>query len=319
MKTVMSTLAIVTIVGLIAQYGESSGASSAPVFAAPGTATSKSLMLSTNAQGSAVFGLPQPPVVARSQAIPQPVVPVNVAYKEIQPPKLGTILATPVEGCAVTLTGTTNPEAMVHLVVTAPCNKSAPFVVRHDALELSAVTDSEGNAALDMPAFFETAHFAVLFNNVEMANAAVSVPQVSDFNRIVLQWRGDDNLQLHALDEGASFGDRGHVWSASEHKHGGSLGFVLRLGDRFGDASSLAEVYTYPAIPVEGATPVHLKAGIVVTELNCGRDFDAVLIRARGGRLVAREPIVLKTASCSSAAMGMVLRDQLGEIVLAGR
>lgn len=323
-KTILTTLAVALGVGFVVQYDEENAdASHSPAEVAEGGAV-RTLMMSTNALGEAVFGVPD--VV--TTPIPhfknvQAVMAVDAVYMEFAVPQMGTILASPVAGCSTQMSAMLNIAAMVDLSISLPCAADTDFVLRHDDLIFTGRTDDDGNAALTVPALAVDATFAVLIDNVEQARVTLVVPDVLMYDRAVLQWTGTYNVQLHALESGASIGDSGHVWSASVHTAAeaitGKQGFVVRLGTTDADVPQLAEVYTYPAGRDGRDTPTVLQMGVTVTETNCGREVDAMTIQTNSGQSVVARKIAAALPGCDSVGKLAMLRDKFEDITLALR
>ena len=320
-KTAATTLAVAMGVGFVMQLSAGDGTAGRAEPAADHSAV-RTLMMSTNAQGEAVFGVPD--VV--TTPLPhvenvRKVLAVDVVYTEFAVPAMGTILATPIEGCAATLVGTPEAAAMVSLSLTAPCAQNEDFMLRHETFEISARTDDEGNATLTVPALVPLATYAVLFDNVEHVRTQVDVPDVALFDRAVLQWGGQFNLQLHALEAGASIGDPNHVWSASVHSPDDAIagihGFVVRLGTINADIPRLAEVYTYPTGYRDEQTDIVLQIGVAVTEANCGREVDTVIIQSNTGQSIVTEKMGAALPGCGFVGELAMLPGKFQDATLA--
>lgn len=324
LKTIAITLSVALGVGFIMQYGqEASSGSDAQVDRADRKAV-RTLMMSTNDQGQSVFGVPDVVTtpIAHFENV-QAVVAVDAVYTEFSVPQMGTILATPIAGCATTLTAAPEDAAMVSLYLSAPCETDADFVLRHDAMAFTTRTDDDGNASMIVPALAVDATYSVLFDNVELARTTVNVPDVRIYDRVILQWNGSYNLQLHALEAGAVIGDPGHVWSASvqtaKDAVAGEQGFVVRLGTSNADLPRLAEVYTFPAGQGRSETPTVLQLGVAVTEANCGREVDTTTIQTNmGGPLTTRQ-LGAALPGCDAVGQVTMLRDKFDDITLASR
>lgn len=320
-KTVATTLAVALGVGFVMQIGAND--SVAGDAAASDRSAVRTLMMSTNAQGEAVFGVPDVVTTPLNHAENvQAVVAVDVVYKEFVVPRMGTILATPIEGCATTLTGVVEEAAMVALYLSAPCAKDDDFVLRHGAFQITARTDENGNAALLVPALKQDADFDVLFDNVAHAELKVTVPDARLFDRAVLQWNGEFNLQLHALESGAAIGDPDHVWSASVHSAADAIagddGFVMRFGTTNADFPQLAEVYTYPAGGDPDDTTL-LQVGVAVTAQNCGREVDAFIIQTNEGQPMVTQKMAAALPGCDVIGEVVILPDKFEDLTLASR
>jgi len=310
-KTIASTLAIALSIGFAAQYGETTpnmvgGDVSETYNKAP-----RSLMLSTNSEGQAVFGVPNIVTTPLNHsANAQRVVAVDTVYTEFDSPQFQSIMALPMSGCNATVTARREPAALVSLRVSAPCLTNKSFVVSHSGLRVAATTDRRGNAQIVMPALVPAASFEVSFDNILKAATEIFVPELRRYDRAVLQWSTQDNMRLHALEHGAQIGEPGHVWSASFHTaedtRAGKNGFVLFVGDAAADIPYRAEVYTFPEGQMNRNSGVDLRVGVTVTASNCGREVDAGTIQTNSGQTLVVKDITLEMPVC----------DQVGEVTL---
>ena len=309
-KTIASTLTIAVAVGFVMQYSEPAPSAGPAQDGVTYNKAPRSMMMSTNALGEAVFGVPDVVTTPLNHAANvQQVVAVDVVYSEFDVPNLGTILATPTVGCDTAISAKRLPAAIVELTIAAPCFDDASFVVMHEALKFSAVTDGDGNAVVTVPALVTKASFSVSFENVLQASTEIFVPELRQYDRAVLQCASVDNMRLHALEGGAQIGDAGHVWSASIHTaedtRAGLHGFVLYLGETEADILYQAEVYTFPAGLMNRDGGVDLLVGIGVREENCAREVEAKTIQTNAGQDLVQSDIIFKMSEC----------DQVGEVL----
>lgn len=321
-KTVASTLTIAVAVGFVMQYGEPAAGVAPDEDGPTYNKAPRTLMMSTNAQGEAVFGVPDVVTTPLNHAANvQRIVAVDVVYTELDVPTLGTILATPVIGCETTLTAKRQPAAIVELSIAAPCFEDSSFVVMHEELGFSAVTDEDGNAVVSVPVLVTNAEFSVSFGNILQATTDIFVPELRQYDRAVLQWESADNMRLHALEGGAQIGDPGHVWSASIHTaedtREGRHGFVVYLGETDADIPYQAEVYTYPAGQMNRDGAVDLRVGISVSEDNCAREVEAKTIQTNAGQTLVTSEIVVVMPSCDQAGEVLFVSDQFIDLALA--
>lgn len=323
-KTVASTLTIAVAVGFVMQYGEPAPGVGAAEAGPTYNKAPRTLMMSTNEKGQAVFGVPDVVTTPLDHASNvQPVVAVDVVYTELDVPTLGTILATPVIGCNTGLNAKRLPAAVIELTVIAPCFDDASFVVKHAGLAFSAVTDGDGNAIVNVPALVTDAAFSVLFENILQATTDIFVPELRQYDRAVLQWKNTNNMRLHAFEGGAQIGDPGHVWSASVHTaqdtREGRHGFVAYLGDAEADIPYQAEVYTFPAGQMNRNVAVDLRLGISVSEANCAREVEAQTIQTNAGETLVTSEIVIEMPSCDQVGEVVFLSNQFVDLKLASR
>ena len=313
-KTVLATFSVALGLGFLVQY-DSGGAASGE--AAP-TTVPRAVTVVTSRQAQSVFGVAENThTLADHLANVQAVVHVADNYTEEPAPELGTISATSVidDRCKVTLSAAAVPAAMAGLSINAPCNKRTEFVISHDGLRFSGRTDRDGVASVSIPVLSQDGEISVLINNMEQARTSIAMRDALQYDRTILQWRGEENLQLHVLEGDASFGENGHIWSGSVHTPNlailGQHGFVAHYGTRYAAIPYQAEVYTYPARSVRADMVVKMPVGVMVTDENCDRSFNVQVIQVVAGQVSTPTNVSIDTPSCDNAGQFIVLVDAL--------
>lgn len=283
-----------------------------------------SRMVVNNAKSDSIFGVPDVvttplPHVRNVETVAS----VNVAYPGQSAPTLGTIQMTPSANCQTVLTASTGVAALVDLELSANCHPNTPFVMRHMGLAFSGKTDPEGKAQIRAPALSKDARFAVFFRNLEAASVTQDVPDAELYDRAILQWRGTDNLQLHALEFGARIGDQGHIWTAStrspEMAASESRGFMMRLGRTDVDLPYMAEIYTFPSGLSDRSGAISLHVGAFVTQRNCGRKVDAEAIQTNSGNLVVARGLRIPMPTCDALGRSVMMPNMFQDVTLAAR
>lgn len=319
-KTVTSTLMIAVALGFLVQYDQPSvatGTDAEREFLSRGPSTT---MMAINAQGQPVFGVPNVVTSPLDHAAnQQSAVAVDVVYTEFAVPRLGTVMATPVPGCATTLSAQRKAAAMVDLTITSPCNEGAAFQISHEGLMFAGRTDGDGVAIVEAPALAANAAFGVSFDNVLAAEVSVFVPELRRYDRAILQWHSADNMRLHAFEGGAQIGDPRHVWSASIHAaedtRNGDTGFVVSLGATDVEMAYRAEAYTFPADLMNREGAVDLKIGVTVNDANCGREVDARTIQTNAGEGLVMESISVQMPACDQVGSVVFFDDKFTKLI----
>ncbi len=324
MTTIVSTCAIAVGIGFLMQYDEAGPSDEVRAARVSNRTAVQSVMASKNSVGDSVFGVPDVVTTPLAHIYnTQAASAIDATYPETETPMMGTILATPFGACQTELSAVVDVAAMVNLTVNAPCYRNAYFVVLHKGMVFSARTDAAGAANLQIPALSADAAFAVSFDNVEVATATLTVPEAGNYDRTVLQWRSKDNLQLHALEFGASLGELGHVWSASTNSPGmaqmGESGFTVRLGTSVADIPYLAEVYTFPSGLLNRDGVIALQLGVAVSDRNCGREVDATSIRTNAGQMLVLKQLTIAIPACDMAGQLIILPNIFQDVTLAAR
>ncbi len=288
------------------------------------TATVTAAVTTRGNPSASVFGFPDSP------HLPQPaatsvlaVAEVDDRLRETRPPQMRFVQDMPTDGCTTQLTADRELAAIIALSLSSPCHPYADFVIWHAQMGFSVQTDENGYAAVRAPALTTEAVFIVTLDNLEEARINVDVPDVRRYNRIAVNWRGGDSVHLHALENGATFGDPGHIWSAAtqnaERALQGERGFMMRLGTSDARTPYLTEIYTLPFGFNSLSSDVSLMVGVAITAENCGRELDLTGIQTNAGRTVVTEEIQIGPLPCEQIGQS-VMRDGLfDDLVVASR
>ncbi len=223
--------------------------------------------------------------------------------------------------CDVILSASAQTAGMVRLMLTAPCAADERLTVRHEGLIFSDETDALGMYTVDVPALSIDASFSVTLASGETAETAVDVPEAMRTERVVLQYNGDNGLQIHALEFGADYGDAGHIWSGNPGsveaatRTGG--GFLTMLGDRSQPDAFLAEVYTLPEDARGQDGVVRLSVEAEVTAANCNRDIAGQTIQRTAAGGMRPVSLTLSMPDCDAAGEFLVLKNLLRDLKIA--
>ncbi|MEM6480260.1 MAG: hypothetical protein AAF922_02600 [Pseudomonadota bacterium] len=228
--------------------------------------------------------------------------------------------------CDVRLSARKSLAAMVRLTLQAECLPHTSFTVHHNGMMFSDATDKAGYWEKDIPALAEQALFIVAFTSGESAITSTFVDTIPLYHRYVLQWQGDNGLELHALEQDAEYGAFGHVWSgaardvsAAVHGEGG---FITTLGSADGLQDVMrhkVQVYTVASSSKFELPDLRIQAEAIVDEANCGREIDAQVFsqQARFG-LLARD-LTFSMPDCSAIGDTVVLNDLDPGITIAAQ
>lgn len=235
-------------------------------------------------------------------------------------PETSTAVATSPLGlpCGLSLTAEAMPGAMVALDIFDPCAPQMRLTVTHGALGFTAQTDAMGLLTLDVPALETPAFFTVTLADGRDETVMAGVPDLADHARAAIAWDEDRGLQLHALEDGAAYGETGHIWQDAPgtiaDTIGGTGGFLTRLGDATVDTPRLAQVYTAPRDMRDG---VALSVEVPVTAENCGRPVRAQSLQITPDGPVSTRPVTLIIPGCDAAGEYLLLQNLFVDLRLA--
>lgn len=223
--------------------------------------------------------------------------------------------------CDISATASAVPGGLVNLDFDAPCAKNERLAVHHNGMMFTVVTDENGQLSLVVPALAEDAVFIMALANGDGAVAQATVPDLAQFDRIVLQWHGNAGFELHAREFGADYGQDGHVWSGASadisSADAGNGGFVLRLGDASVAESLMTEIYTFPSRKSAKSGIVDMSVEAEVTLDNCGRDIQAHTIELSNGTELTTRDLTLAVPDCGALGSFMVLNNLVSDLKVA--
>ncbi|WP_299413768.1 hypothetical protein [uncultured Sulfitobacter sp.] len=229
--------------------------------------------------------------------------------------------AQPEPACLITANARPIAAAMVNLTVDAACLPSERVTVHHSGLLFNQMTDAEGKFDITVPAMEQDATFIVAFTNGDGAVAQTIVEELTDFDRVALQWKGDTGFELHAREFGADYGSEGHVWSGAARDMSfavtGQGGFISRLGDMDVPDALLAEVYTFPTGTSRGTGDVALSVEAEVANNNCGLEIEAQALQTRSGFDITSRDLTLSVPDCDAAGNFLVLNNLFEDLTVA--
>ncbi|MEX0306569.1 MAG: hypothetical protein AB3N12_04190 [Ruegeria sp.] len=208
------------------------------------------------------------------------------------------------------------PGASVRLRVKAPCHAGETIEVHHNGLVFSTETDALGGLNLTVPALSEYAIFLISLPDEKGTVATTHVPEINSFNRIALQWQGETDLQLHALEFGAGYGEEGHVWSGSEV---GGAGSVIHLGQGGSDAARNIEIYSFPVQSATEAGTIALSVETEVTEANCGKALNVQSLEWRTHQRLRSRDLTLDMPGCEVVGDFLVLNNLFSDLTIAAK
>lgn len=206
------------------------------------------------------------------------------------------------------------PGAAARLIVKAPCHGNERIEVHHSGLTVTQETDANGTLDLTIPALSEYAIFLISLDDQMGTVATTHIPDIGQYSRVALQWQGETELQIHALEFGASYGDAGHVSAGSATQGGGSV--VHLAQSAFHDARNI-EVYSFPAAQSHQSGSIELTVEAEVTEANCGQDLNVQSLELQNDRSLRSRDLTLSFPDCSRTGEFLVLNNLLQNLTIA--
>lgn len=223
--------------------------------------------------------------------------------------------------CDISLEARKSAGAMVTLYFKAPCHANEIVRVRHQGLLFTAVTSDIGHFTARIPAFAEIAAFKVELVNGSSVSTSLVIPDVSDYDRVAVQWTGDSGLRIHALEMGADYGERGHVWAKSPQSVARSLqaqgGYITELGNADYPAAKHIEIYSFPTGQMQKTGVVRLSVEVEVTARNCNREIVAQALQSGVAGGISTVDLTLTMPTCDAIGDFLVLNNLLRDLKIA--
>jgi hypothetical protein len=196
--------------------------------------------------------------------------------------------------------------AMIHLSLSAPCNRSERIVVRHAGLSFSGQTSADGRATILLPALKTDAIVAVYLQDAQLVLGRISVPDAAAYSRFAIMWELPAEVDLRVTD-----GDKVLVGSTAP-------GFgldqrVIALGLASVQSPVLARVYSVPGPDLGHAD---ITGELRITPASCGRTLRMETVVSIKGVATAAERTVT-VPLCGTAGDILVLKNLAPAVKIA--
>lgn len=223
--------------------------------------------------------------------------------------------------CQATLVARPMAAAMVDLALSAPCEGSARVTLHHNGMMITEKMDEAGLLSVQLPALSQTAVYMAAFDSGLTAMAKTEMTSLDIYDRVVVQWQGPGEMQIHALEFGADYGDAGHVWSQAprdmEQAALGKGGFMTQHGRAMPDQDLRAQVYTFPSGTSAQSGDIFLSVETEVTAQTCGRLMEGQALQITGGGALSVKDLTIDIPGCDATGGFLVLKNLLQDLKIA--
>lgn len=223
--------------------------------------------------------------------------------------------------CDVTLEATHSPGAMVALDFKAPCHVNETVTISHQGLIFTAVTSDIGHIAIQVPALAMVADFDVELIDGGLISATINVPDIASYDRVAVQWVGASGLRIHALEMGADFGERGHVWAKAPQSVATAIqargGYITELGKIDFPGAKHVEVYSFPTGQMQKPGVVRLSVEAEVTAETCNKEINAQALQSGVDGGISIVDLSLSMPACDAIGDFLVLNNLLRDLKIA--
>lgn len=218
--------------------------------------------------------------------------------------------------CTISMSGAPIAGALVMMNVAAPCHADQDVLFNHAGLRFTENLDESGTISLIVPAMMSDVSITAEFQDGTRAESRFTVPEASQFDRVALVWEGGTGLQLHALENGAAYGEEGHVWAenprlpvASNARDGG---FLSVLGSS--KQGYAADVYSYPSSTL---TEPDISIEAQILETTCGASIEGEYLRSQRAAPPVQTPVAMAVPDCEAVGDFLVLKNLPQELKIA--
>ena len=213
--------------------------------------------------------------------------------------------------CPVDLALDARPNAMIAILLVAPCRALERVVLRHAGLAMTARLDKDGSLNSVLPALMSTAEVEVLFSDGNTVDGALNLPEAATLRRFGVQWQGTDAFVVHGFENGADFNQPDDVSPVNPGtENGGSLAL---LGDITVEMPLLAQIYTFPS---EHGQLAEVVIEAAVTKATCGHDLLAETIASNQDQVEITD-LTLAMPDCSGVGDFLVLKNLASDMKIA--
>jgi len=230
-------------------------------------------------------------------------------------------LAASAQSCIAELVARPMAAAMVDLTLAAPCEAGARVTLHHNGMMITEQMDSSGRLSVQLPVLSQTAIFMAAFESGLTAMAKTEVTSLDIYDRVVVQWQGPGEMQIHAFEFGADYGDEGHVWANAprnmEQAALGKGGFVTQHGRAMPDQDLRAQVYTFPSGTAARAGDIVLSVETEVTAQTCGRRMEGQALQITGGGALSVKDLTIDVPGCDATGDFLLLKNLLQDMKIA--
>lgn len=225
----------------------------------------------------------------------------------------------PANNCTPSLAASPGDMAMINIVVTAPCHADAEVDFSHAGLRFTERLNGNGSGSFAVPALMKDAKIVARLSDGSFTEVDVVVPDATLYRRAALVWEGATGLQLHAFEEGASYGEAGHLWAdvpgGSERVIQGQGGYVTMLGSV--SRGYAADVYTYPATMMRSMSGPDISIEAQVLETTCADPVHGLFLRANGSSTPIEMDVSIAAPGCDAVGEYLVLQGLPQDLKIA--
>lgn len=217
--------------------------------------------------------------------------------------------------CGIELQLTARSGAMVDVTLNAPCHSGEEVTFDHAGLRFTETLDDAGKLDLQLPAMTTPVQVDADIDG-QVQSASIAVADMGDVDRVALVWQGGTGLQLHALENGAFYGEPGHIWAevpgTPDRANNGEGGYVTVLGST--SEGYAADIYTFP-ISMRSEPAISIEAQVL--ETTCGKAIIGEYLRSSPETAPIVTPVGMSVPDCDAIGEYLVLKNLPRDLTIA--
>lgn len=190
------------------------------------------------------------------------------------------------------------PDAMIGVVVVAPCDGGARVALRGTGGGFDMRLPDSGVLSVVVPALARHSEMVVRLPGRKTLRAVVEVPGAEQVSRVALSTPDGRALSLNAYMRGEAPVSR----TLPGWPNAGAAGYMTVLGDAALPGAQMLEVYTAPD---KTPAPVRLEVQAELDGRSCGHDLAAEMIRGQRGAITDNAAITMSMPDCPPAGMAV--------------
>ncbi len=210
---------------------------------------------------------------------------------------------------------------VMRLVLAAPCAAGRRVEIVHGGIALAELLDKTGRLTLDLPLLDPASAVAFRIEGGPTLALPAKGTLPATIDRFAVSWKGKGQVELHALIDGADWGEAGHLWRGNAAGGADRPGEVVALGDGSLDDPVRSQILTIrtDALGPDATGFGHRVALVIEAQSGpalCGTDLVLTPVRIEKGQPSGEPPLMLAMPPCDDIAGSVLLKGVIAPFVI---
>ncbi|MEM7470670.1 MAG: hypothetical protein AAF340_04900 [Pseudomonadota bacterium] len=198
--------------------------------------------------------------------------------------------------CGESLHVTAQPEAILHVEVSAPCRPHSKVEITHAGLSFGDTLSYAGTLTFEMPAMEPSGEVLVRFGQEQSLNGIATVGDLSEFTRLAIAWEAGTAMSLRA----------------QAPSHLPVTTYQIGTDKRF-------QVLSYHQDPQHSAGVIRLSLARPIHSETCDRGAEGDVLKLTPDLPPLRYQLKLAAPGCARIGEMFLLKNVLQDLKLVGR